>query len=81
MPRSCAARWPKCRYRTPWCRKSGQGSRALAPYPKSSPAHGKTVIDNRPTAYVCIGPQCSLSVTEPAALVETVKTARQLSIA
>jgi uncharacterized protein YyaL (SSP411 family) len=46
--------------------------------PESSPAHGKTAIDNKPTAYVCIGPQCSLPVTEPAALVETVKAARQV---
>ena len=42
----------------------------------SSPAHGKTAIDGKPTAYVCIGPQCSLPVTDPAALVETVKAAR-----
>jgi uncharacterized protein len=47
--------------------------------PDSSPAHGKTAVDNKPTAYVCIGPQCSLPVTEPAALVETIKAARQLS--
>ncbi len=45
--------------------------------PASSPAHGKTAIDGKPTAYVCIGPQCSLPVTEAAALVETVKAARQ----
>jgi uncharacterized protein YyaL (SSP411 family) len=49
--------------------------------PPSSPAHGKTAIDGKPTAYVCIGPQCSLPVTEPAALVEAVKTARQISVA
>ena len=42
----------------------------------SSPAHGKTAIGGKPTAYVCIGPQCSMPVTEPAALVETVKEAR-----
>jgi uncharacterized protein len=49
--------------------------------PESSPAHDKTAIDNKPTAYVCIGPQCSLPVTEPAALVETIKAARQIAIA
>jgi hypothetical protein len=48
--------------------------------PDSSPAFGKTAIDNKPTAYVCIGPQCSLPVTEPAALVETIKTARQVAL-
>jgi uncharacterized protein len=47
----------------------------------SSPAHGKTVIGGKPTAYVCIGPQCSMPVTDPAALVETVKGARQVRVA
>ena len=54
---------------------SGEGG-----LPSSSPAHGKTALDGKPTAYVCIGPQCSLPVTEPAALVETVKAARQVSV-
>ncbi|MEX2167107.1 MAG: thioredoxin domain-containing protein [Methyloceanibacter sp.] len=44
--------------------------------PRTSPAYGKTAIDGKPTAYVCIGPQCSRPVTDAAALVETVKTAR-----
>jgi uncharacterized protein YyaL (SSP411 family) len=48
--------------------------------PGSSPAHGKTAIDGKPTAYVCIGQQCSLPVTEPAKLVETIKTARQVAL-
>jgi uncharacterized protein len=56
-----------------------QEVRAGETLPASSPAHGKTVIDGKPTAYVCIGPQCSLPVTELAALVATVKAARQLS--
>jgi uncharacterized protein YyaL (SSP411 family) len=55
----------------------GAGASAL---PQSSPAHGKTAIDGKPTAYVCIGPQCSLPVTDPAALVATVKAARQVGI-
>jgi uncharacterized protein len=45
--------------------------------PASSPARGKIAIDGKPTAYVCIGPQCSLPVTEPAALVDAVNRARQ----
>ena len=44
--------------------------------PASSPAHGKAAITGKPTAYVCIGPQCSLPVTEPGKLVETIKAAR-----
>ncbi|ODS01167.1 thymidylate kinase [Methyloceanibacter methanicus] len=49
--------------------------------PSSSPASGKTVIDGATTAYVCIGPQCSLPVTEPEKLVDTIKTARQVTVA
>jgi hypothetical protein len=56
---------------------AGEGASAL---PASSPAHGKTPIDGKPTAYVCIGQQCSLPVTEPAKLVETIKAARQVTI-
>ena len=47
--------------------------------PVSSPAHGKTTIAGKATAYVCIGPQCSAPVTEPSALIETVKFARRAS--
>jgi uncharacterized protein len=46
----------------------------------SSPAHGKSAIGGKPTAYVCIGPQCSMPVTEPAALVEAVREARQVRV-
>jgi uncharacterized protein len=45
--------------------------------PETSPAHGKTAIDGKPTAYVCIGPQCSAPVTDPTAMVEAVRVARQ----
>jgi uncharacterized protein YyaL (SSP411 family) len=48
--------------------------------PQSSPAYGKTAIDGKATAYVCIGPQCSAPVTEPDALIETIKTARQVTL-
>ena len=53
-----------------------QQVRAGEALPASSPAQGKTAIDGKPTAYVCIGPQCSLPVTEPAKLIETIKAAR-----
>jgi uncharacterized protein YyaL (SSP411 family) len=53
-------------------------ARAGESLPESSPAHGKTAINGRPTAYVCIGPQCSLPVTEAAKLVETIRTGRRV---
>jgi uncharacterized protein YyaL (SSP411 family) len=56
------------------------GESGAGALPESSPAHGKTAIDNKPTAYVCIGPQCSLPVTVPAKLVETVKAARRTTL-
>jgi uncharacterized protein YyaL (SSP411 family) len=36
--------------------------------PAAHPASGKTQVENRATAYVCIGTACSLPVTEPEAL-------------
>ena len=45
--------------------------------PANSPAHDKKAIDNKPTAYVCIGPQCSAPVTEPAPLIEAVREGRR----
>jgi uncharacterized protein len=55
-------------------------SAAGTPLPSGSPAHGKRARDGKPTAYVCIGPQCSTPVTEPEALVATVKEARRASV-
>jgi uncharacterized protein len=48
--------------------------------PPSSPAHGKRAKGGNVTAYVCLGPQCSLPVTEPEKLVETIKAARQVMV-
>jgi uncharacterized protein YyaL (SSP411 family) len=53
------------------------GEGGVPALPESSPAHGKTLVDGKPTAYICIGPQCSLPVTDPAALVEMAKGARR----
>jgi uncharacterized protein len=44
--------------------------------PEGSPVYGKTALNGRAAAYVCIGPQCSMPVTDGAALVETLKRAR-----
>jgi len=36
--------------------------------PEGHPAHGKTAVDGKPTAYVCAGETCSLPVTDKDAL-------------
>ncbi|XSG81757.1 MAG: thioredoxin domain-containing protein [Methyloligella sp. ZOD6] len=46
--------------------------------PKSSPAHGKTSVEGKPTAYVCIGPLCSPPVTEADKLVDAIKASREV---
>jgi uncharacterized protein YyaL (SSP411 family) len=56
-----------------------QEVRASDALPPTSPAHGKTAIDGKPTAYVCIGPQCSAPVTDAASLIKAVKAARKAS--
>jgi len=48
--------------------------------PSLSPAHGKSAVDGKPTAYVCLGPRCSLPVTDPEKLVETIRTTRQVTV-
>ena len=39
--------------------------------PADHPAHGKGLVGGRAAAYVCDGPVCSLPLTEPQALVDT----------
>ena len=48
---------------------------------ETSPAHGWRVIDDRPTAYVCIGRQCSAPVTDAGEMVEAVRAARGVGAA
>jgi uncharacterized protein YyaL (SSP411 family) len=44
--------------------------------PTAGPLAGKTAQDGKPTAYACLGPQCSLPVTEGDALLELLRTQR-----
>ena len=39
---------------------------------------GKSAIDGKATAYACLGPQCSLPVTEPEALVDLLRKQRMV---
>ncbi len=44
--------------------------------PPGHPALGKGLIDGKPAAYVCEGPVCSLPVTDPKTLLETLARVR-----
>ena len=44
--------------------------------PADHPASGKGLVDGEPAAYVCDGPVCSLPVTDPQALLETLARIR-----
>ena len=39
---------------------------------------GKSTVGGKATAYACLGPQCSLPVTEPEALVEVLRKQRMV---
>ena len=44
--------------------------------PGDHPAFGKGLVDGKPAAYVCEGPVCSLPVTDPKTLLETLARVR-----
>jgi uncharacterized protein YyaL (SSP411 family) len=44
--------------------------------PADNPAFGKGLVDGMPAAYVCEGPVCSLPVTDPKTLLETLARVR-----
>jgi hypothetical protein len=44
--------------------------------PQTGGLAGKTPVDGKSTAFACLGPQCSLPVTEPDALLEVLKRQR-----
>jgi uncharacterized protein YyaL (SSP411 family) len=45
-----------------------------AALPAAHPAHGKTRVAGQPAAYLCIGPSCSLPLTDPALLTARLAT-------
>jgi len=44
--------------------------------PPDHPAHGKGLVGGRAAAYVCNGPTCSLPITDPQALMDTLAALR-----
>ena len=44
--------------------------------PADNPAFGKALVDGKPAAYICEGPVCSLPVTDPNTLLETLARVR-----
>ncbi len=46
--------------------------------PASHPASGKSMLDGRPTAYVCKGETCSLPIVDPQALAAELRRARMV---
>jgi hypothetical protein len=44
--------------------------------PRTGPLAGKAAIEGKPTAFACLGPQCSLPVTEPEALLKLLRRQR-----
>jgi uncharacterized protein len=52
---------------------------AEAQVPAAGPLAGKTAQDGKPTAYACLGPQCSLPITEPDALLDLLRRQRMAS--
>ena len=54
---------------------------AASEVPSGGPLAGKTAVDGKPTAYACLGPQCSLPVTEGDALLELLRGQRSAHLA
>jgi hypothetical protein len=44
--------------------------------PAGHPAHGKALVEGRPTAYVCEGPVCSLPIVSSLELVDALANLR-----
>ena len=48
--------------------------------PATGPLAGKAAVGGKPTAYACLGPQCSLPLTEPDALLDLLRKQRAASL-
>ena len=72
-----ARRWPApcSRLSLPGAVQQVRGRRAAAC--RARPLAGKTAVDGKPTAYACLGPQCSLPVTDPDTLLDLLRKQRQ----
>jgi len=51
----------------------------VAGFPIAGALAGKTAQDGKPTAYACIGPRCSLPVTQADALLKVLREQRSLA--
>jgi uncharacterized protein YyaL (SSP411 family) len=45
--------------------------------PQTSPAHGKAQLENSITGYLCVGPRCTVPVTDPADFRQTLREQRR----
>ena len=43
------------------------------------PAHGKTAVENKATAYICVGTTCSLPITDPHQLTVALQNSRKIT--
>jgi uncharacterized protein len=50
-----------------------------ADQPADSPLYGKLALQGRPTAYVCLGPQCAMPTTDPSALIDLLRANRSVA--
>ena len=76
MPRRGGRRCLKFRFPMQLC----NGWTAAKRSQTSTPAAGKSQIDGKITAYVCIGQRCSMPLTEPDLLKEKLKEERHVAV-
>ncbi|MBV1694865.1 MAG: thioredoxin domain-containing protein [Hyphomicrobiales bacterium] len=47
-----------------------------AQFPSTSPLHGKSAVDGKPALYACVGPSCSLPVTDDTTAITLLRESR-----